>query len=128
MARIINGKTIPTDITSKSITAKTPAGEQEEIMRIDTVDEFINTGDVETFLRVSLYDQEEQVINTHYFDVDNDYILAHSYIQTTEANQRLLNKLIMLIQGKTTINEFINEISSSYFMKDLGYSQIKMEQ
>ena len=127
MARIINGKTIPTDVVAKTITAETPEREQEEIMRIDAVDEYISTGDYQSYLRLTLMSDIEGTRDTFYFDVNNDSKLTHAFIQTTEANQKLLNKLMQLIQGNTNINEFISEIANNYFMKDLGYTSIKMK-
>ena len=128
MARTIQGKIIPTEVISKVIVGINPAGAEEELLRIDAVDEYINSGDYKSFIRIIVNDGVEHVINTLYFDVDNDFKLEHSYIQTTEANQKLLNKLMMMIQDNIDMNSFIAEITSQYFGADLNFSSIEMKE
>jgi hypothetical protein len=53
--------------------------------------------------------------------------LTGAFIQTTEANQKLLDKEMMLIQDKTSLNNFIVEMARQYYVGDLGFKEIKIE-
>lgn len=124
--RIINGKKIPTDIISKTLAATSSKGQKETLMKIDKVDKFFPTGSIDQFLRVILNNDQEGVEDSFYFSVDGDMELMDAFLQTTEANQTLMDIEMMLIQDQVSLNHFITIISREYFQKELGYLDFKI--
>ena len=126
MARTINGKFIPTDIISKSVIGTDINGKKATLMQIDQVEEYISTGDYKAHIRILLNNPTEGVQDSFYFSVDEDMELSHAFIQTTEANQKLLNKEMMLIQDKSSLDNFIVEMAKQYYVGDLQYCEVQI--
>lgn len=59
MARIVNGKLIPTEIVSKILTGTTPDGETKNLIKIDQVDQFLHTGENKAHIRLQLFSDKE---------------------------------------------------------------------
>lgn len=126
MARTINGKFIPTDIISKSVIGTDSSGNKATLMQIDQVEEYISTGDYKAHVRILLNNSTEGVQDSFYFSVDEDMELSHSFIMTTEVNQKLLNKEMMLIQDKSSLDNFVVQMAKQYFVGDLGFAEVKI--
>ena len=127
MARIIDGKFIPTDIISKALVGTDINGKQKELMLIDRVDEFDPSGSIASHIRIILNNLTEGVRDTFYFSESADMKLTGAYIQTTEANQKLMDKEMMLIQDRTSLNNFVVEMARQYFIGDLGFDEVRIE-
>ncbi|MDX2361999.1 MAG: hypothetical protein QNK23_14410 [Crocinitomicaceae bacterium] len=126
MARIIDGKFIPTDIISKALIGTDTNGKVKELMLIDRVDEFDPSGSISSHIRIILNNLTEGVRDTFYFSENEDMKLTGAFIQTTEANQKLMDKEMMLIQDRTNLNNFIVEMARQYYVADLGYEEVRI--
>ena len=127
MARIIDGKFIPTDIISKALVGTDTNGKLIKLMLIDRVDEFDPSGSIASHIRIILSNPTEGVRDSFYFSENEDMRLTCAFIQTTEANQKLLDKEMMLIQDKTSLNNFIVELAQQYYVGDLGFERVRIE-
>lgn len=126
MARIIDGKFIPTDIISKALVGTDSNGKIKELMLIDRVDEFAPSGSISSHIRIILNNPTEGVRDTFYFSENEDMRLTGAFLQTTEANMKLMDWEMALIQEQADLNHFITTISREYFQKELGYSGFRI--
>jgi hypothetical protein len=126
MAKAINSKFIPTDIISWKVVGTDPSAQVKNLMKIDKVDEFIPDGTTEAHIRIILYNHIEEVQDSFFFSQGKDMELTRSFLQTTEANQKLMDVEMMLIQNKVNLNRFVVEVVKTYFMKALGFDEIKV--
>lgn len=124
--RIVNGKKIPTNIISKKLVGIDPSGNKATLMHIDQVEEYISTGDYKAHIRILLNNLNEGVQDSFYFSVDEDMELSHAFIMTTEKELRLLEKLMMLIQSKCSLDNFITQIARQYYIADLGFEEVSI--
>jgi len=127
MARIVNSKFIPTDIISKRLTATSSIGENKTLMKIDQVDQFEITGSIASFIRIQLNNDKEEVQDSFFFSLDEVMELRWAFLQTTEANTKLLEWEMALIQEQPDLNKFITTISEQYFQKELGFSKFRID-
>ena len=128
MARTVNGKFIPTDIIAKTLIGTAPNGQSHDLMKIDQVDHFEPTGTISSFLRIQLNNDEETVQDSFFFPIDEAMELKWSFLQTTEANQILMDLEMMLIQDSCYLDCFIATLTKEYFQKELGYSGFQIVQ
>lgn len=126
--RIVNGKKIPTDIVSRTLVGADPKGQVRDLMKIDQVDHFEQTGTISSFLRIQLNNDEEMVQDSFFFSLDEAMELKWAFLQTTEANQILMDLEMMLIQDSCDLDCFIATITKEYFQKELGYSEFQIIQ
>lgn len=126
MARIVNGKLIPTDIISKALVGTDTNGKVKELMLIDRVDEFDPSGSIASHIRIILNNLTEGVRDTFYFSENEDMRLSGAFLQTTEANQKLMDKEMMQIQNRTSLNNFVVEMARQYFVGDLGFDEVRI--
>ena len=123
---MVDGKFIPTEIISKILVGTDTNGKVKELMLIDRVDEFNTSGSTASHIRIILNNMTEGVRDTFYFSENEDMRLTGAFLQTTEANQKLMDKEMMLIQDRTSLNNFIVEMSRQYYIGDLAFNEVKI--
>lgn len=126
MARIVNGKFIPTDIVSKTLVGTAPDGRTTELMKIDQVDQFNPAGSIASFIRIQLNNHIDNVQDSFFFPLNEDMELKWAFLQTTESNTKLMEWEMALIQQQPNLNNFVTTISKEYFQKELGYSKFRI--
>ena len=124
MERTFEGK-LPTELISKTLVGTTTEGREKHLIQIDQVERYNPTGSVSSFLRLILKNGIEDCSDSFYFSVDEAMERRHAFLQTTEANMKLLEWEMAIIQQQPCLNEFITTICREYF-QELGYSNFRI--
>lgn len=126
--RVLKGKNIPTEVVSKKLVGTNLKGEEITLMTINQVEEYTHNSNMnKSFVRVLLINyMEGEVPDSFYFVVDEDMGLKMGFIQTTQANQILLDWELAMMQQKVNLNQFITTITEEYFQKELGFSNFRI--
>ena len=111
--------------TSTKIIAVNSSGVLKDLLYIDETEEYLSHGDYKKFIRVTVLNHKENARDSFYFDVEDDYGLTQSFIQTSEQTMELLNMYMMLVQDRTDLNKFVIEAEKK-LMSDFGYSHLRM--
>lgn len=124
--RIVNGKKIPTNLISKTLVGTNEHGQTKNLITIDKVDHFDKAGTTASFLRLQLSNFTEGVQDSFFFSLEEDMELLLAFLQTTEAEQSLMNLEMSMIQSTASLNEFIVTVARDYFIGECGYDEVRI--
>jgi len=111
---------------SKNLVGTNRDGRVFQLMKIDQVEHYNPVGSIDSFLRLILINDKEDCSDSFYFSLDKDMELRYSFLQTTEANMKLLEWEMALIQQQPRLNKFINTICHRYFNKERKLNEFKI--